>query len=102
MGASQIVNSLPFNPKRGKQGPSARTLKLGLDCLRELQTLNHQVEGLFRCEDHVEIGHVYGAADAWFEWQLDLLLHEAPPVDLLKERMVLDLLCAIYTQTLHW
>src|SRR6266852_2677044 len=101
-GVSQIVNSLPFDPKRGKQGPSARTLELGLDRPRELQTLNHQVEGLFCCEDHVEIGHVYGAADARFERRLDLLLREVLPVDLLKERMVLDLLCAVYTQTLRW
>jgi hypothetical protein len=79
-----------------------RTLELGLDRPRELRTLDHRVEGLFRCEDRVEIGYVHGAAHARFERRLDLLLSEAPPVDLLKERMALDHLCAVHAQTLRW
>jgi hypothetical protein len=102
-GVSRIVNSFPVLTRNGgNRDQVARTLELGLDRPRELRTLDHRVEGLFRCEDRVEIGHVHGAADARFERRLDLLLREAPPVDLLKEWMALDLLCAVHAQTLCW
>jgi hypothetical protein len=74
---------------------------LGLDRLRQLRTLDHRVEGLFRREYGVEIGHVHGAAHARLERGLDLLLREAPPVDLVEERVALDFVCAVHAQALR-
>jgi len=54
---------------------------------------------IYRLPQGNEEGETY---DAGLERRLDLLLREAPPVDLLKERMALDHLCAVHAQTLRW
>jgi len=74
---------------------------LSLDGLGELRALDDRVEGFLRREDGVKVGHVHGAAHGRLERRLDLLLGEAPPVDLLEERMAFDLVGAVDAQTLR-
>ena len=95
----------PLRPKnagnRDRDRDRARTFELGLDRLRELRTLDHRVEGLLRREYGVKIGHVHGAAHTRLERRLDLLLREPPPVDLVEERVALDLVRAVHPQALR-
>ena len=78
-----------------------RTFELGLDRLGQLRALDHRIEGLLGRKDSVEIGHIHGAADARLERGLNLLLCEPVPVDLVEERVALDLFGAVYAQTLR-
>ena len=89
-----------LSSQKKKKG-GVRTFELSLDRLGELRALDDRVEGLLGRENGVKVGHVHGAAHGRLERRLDLLLSEAPPVDLLEERMAFDLVGAVDAQPLR-
>lgn len=78
----------------------ALTSELSLHGLRQLRALHDTVQRRLRREHGVEVAHVHRARNARLERRLDLLVHEFLKVDVLREeRVLLDLVCAVHTQT---
>ena len=78
------------------------TSELSLHGLGELRILDDGVQRSLCGEDSVKVGNVDRAGHARLERRLDLLLDQPFPVDLLKESVLLDLVCSIDSQTLRW
>ena len=78
------------------------TSELSLHGLGELRILDDGVQRGLCGEDGVKIGNVDRARHTRLERRLDLLLDQPFPVDLLKESVLLDLVCSIHSQTLRW